>query len=80
MCQCCVTKAVAEQRGGKQDLCPQRQVELMAQEMAKDCCSAWTGRRMYAGRSDGKIFFFQRPPRSCEFVARQEAMKSGEEL
>ncbi|KAI1240929.1 hypothetical protein IHE44_0009379 [Lamprotornis superbus] len=79
VCQCCVTKAVAEQQGWEQDLCPQTQVELMAQNTAKDCCGAQTGRRMYAGRSHEKIFF-QRPPRSWESVARQEAMKSGEEL
>lgn len=64
---------------GKQDLCPQRQVELMAKKMAKDCCGARTGRRMYVGRSQGKISF-QRLLRSCESVARQEAMKSEEEL
>lgn len=90
-----VTQAVAEQQGGRRAaskpyLCPPRHVELVGQKMVEGDCRAQAGAGgkgrfsndgecRLAGGMEGKIFF-RRPLRSCEFVARQEAMKSGEEL
>lgn len=89
-----VTQAVAEQQGGRRAaskpyLCPPRHVELVGQKMVGGGCRAQAGAgRKGTSSSDGEHrlaegmegkIFFRRPLRRCEFVARQEAMKSGEE-